>query len=116
MKRKLSRIIVIVGMMITVNQIMYAQNFAAPYLQYSTSAMGASFGGAFTSLADDASATYWNPAGLADVKGFSFVGLVSSGLALDRNFNSGSFAFDMQKLGVLAVSFAMSGTKKYTGI
>jgi hypothetical protein len=115
MKRNLLRIVIIYVVMISMSGWGFAQNLAAPYLQYSTSAMGASFGSAYTSLSEDASATYWNPAGLAGVKGFSFVGLASSGLALDRNFNAASLALDMKKLGVIAVSFAMSGVKNIQG-
>jgi len=114
MKKELSRIIII-GMILIVGQIANAQSFAAPYLQYPTSTIGASFGSAYTSLANDASATYWNPAGLTGVNRFSFVGLVSSGLALDRNFTAASIAFDMKRMGVLALSYTMSGVKDIQG-
>ena len=92
-----------------------AQNLAAPYLQFSTSAEASAYGNAFTSLADDASATYWNPAGLATIEGYSFVGMVSAGLGLDRNFNAGSVAFNMAKQGVLGISFSTSGVSNIQG-
>ena len=114
MKKELSRIFII-GMILVVGQRANAQNFAAPYLQYPTSTLGASFGSAYTSLADDASATYWNPAGLTGIHRFSLVGLVSSGLALDRKFTAASVAFDMKRLGVLALSYTTSGVKNIQG-
>jgi len=91
-----------------------AQNFAAPYLLFSTSVEGTGFGSAFTSLADDASATYWNPAGLSEVSSFSFSSMASLGLGLDRNFNSASFALRMP-VGVIAASFSASGVSDISG-
>jgi long-subunit fatty acid transport protein len=92
-----------------------AQNFAAPYLQFSNSAVGAAFGNAYTSLSDDASATYWNPAGLAAVKSYSFSGMASAGLGLDRNFNTASIAFNLKKQGVVALSITSSGVDNIQG-
>jgi hypothetical protein len=43
--------------------------YAAQFLKIGVSARATSMGGAFTALADDASATFWNPAGLVNVDG-----------------------------------------------
>ncbi|MCX6641121.1 MAG: hypothetical protein NTW14_11710 [bacterium] len=40
-----------------------------PFLQYEPTARSSGLGGAFTACADDASATWWNPGGLAFLKG-----------------------------------------------
>lgn len=41
--------------------------YALPFLKIGPTARGTAMGNAFTALANDASATYWNPAGLVDV-------------------------------------------------
>ncbi len=41
--------------------------YALPFLKIGVSARGAAMGNAFTALADDATATYWNPAGMVDI-------------------------------------------------
>jgi hypothetical protein len=115
MKTYISFTLILVAIFFLNENIAFGQNFAAPYLQFSTSAVGSAFGDAYTSLAEDASATYWNPAGLAAVKNFSFVGLVSSGLGLDRNFNAASVALDMKRFGVIALSYCHSGVTDIQG-
>ena len=104
-----SRIITIALMIVAFGSTnTFAQNLAAPYLLFSNSVEGTGFGSAYTSLADDASSTYWNPAGLSEIRSYSFSSLASIGLGLDRNFNSASFAMRMP-LGVIAASFSASG-------
>lgn len=41
--------------------------YALPFLKIPVSARGVAMGGAFTALANDATATYWNPAGMVDI-------------------------------------------------
>jgi hypothetical protein len=41
--------------------------YALPFLKIGVSARAAAMGGAFTALSNDATATYWNPAGLTDL-------------------------------------------------
>ena len=41
--------------------------YSLQFLKIGVSARGIGMGGAFTAIADDASATYWNPAGMVDV-------------------------------------------------
>ena len=86
-----------------------AQNFAAPYLERSNAVEGDAFGGAYTALASDASATYWNPAGLTQIASYSFTGLVSADLALDRSFNTASAAYTLDGAGTVALSFTQAG-------
>ena len=45
---------------------------AANFLEIGTSSNAVGMGEAYVSLADDAISAYWNPAGLANVKGFEF--------------------------------------------
>jgi hypothetical protein len=46
---------------------------AAPFLSIAQGARALGLGGAFVAVANDASAMYWNPAGVADIRGFSFI-------------------------------------------
>lgn len=115
MKTLLSFTLIMAGLIVLSGQIVVGQNLAAPYLQFSTSAVGSSYGNAYTSLAEDASATYWNPAGLTAVKTFSFVGMSSMQLGLDRQFNAASLAFDMKRFGAFAISFVQSGVNNIQG-
>lgn len=41
--------------------------YALQFLKIGVSARGAGMGGAFTAIANDATATYWNPAGMVDI-------------------------------------------------
>lgn len=69
-------------------------------------------GGAFTGVADDPSASYWNPAGLAQLDNLSFMA-VHHRMSLDRTFNfmsaavpvgySGSFALSWIGLGISGI-------------
>jgi hypothetical protein len=58
MKTYISFTLILVAIFFLNENIAFGQNFAAPYLQFSTSAVGSAFGDAYTSLAEDASATY----------------------------------------------------------
>lgn len=46
---------------------------AAPFLSIAQGARALALGGAFVAIANDASAMYWNPAGIADLYGFNFM-------------------------------------------
>ncbi len=57
--------------------------------------------GAFTALADDGTAAYWNPAGLGQLKNFEFDSQVSL-LSLNRSHNFISYDHNLNKYGVLS--------------
>jgi len=46
---------------------------AAPFLSIAQGARALGLGGAFVAVANDASAMYWNPAGIAELEGFHFL-------------------------------------------
>ena len=54
---------------------------AAPFLTMGVGARGAAFGGAFTATVDDATALYWNPAGLTQMRTAEAVTVHSEWLA-----------------------------------
>ena len=59
---------------------------AAPHLGMGSGARSLGLGGAFTAIADDATSTIWNPAGLPAVDDLT-VTLSSTQLSLDRKHN-----------------------------
>ena len=73
MKKYLSAILILGCLVLVVSSASAADGYGA-VSKYGTKAYG--MGGAFSAIADDASAVYWNPAGLTQS---SFVGLQTSG-------------------------------------
>ena len=75
------------------------------FLKLSQSARGSGMGGAYASVADDVSAVFWNPAGLASVGQFSWATTYTRWLARTNLF-SGVMAFNTGKAraGVLGLS------------
>lgn len=69
-----------------------SSNRNAPYLRMGTGARALGMGGAFTGVADDATAAYWNPAGLAWTTGWELTGQYAAGMNADRSFNSVGFS------------------------
>ena len=57
----------------------FAGTDAAAFLKKGVGARALAMGGAFTSIADDTSAIYWNPAGLAKRQQYAFTAMGSSG-------------------------------------
>ncbi|MCL2335197.1 MAG: hypothetical protein FWC57_03940 [Endomicrobia bacterium] len=59
----------------------YAATGGAAFLSKGVGAKALGMGGAFTSISDDTSAVYWNPAGLARIQDYSITGMSSAGAA-----------------------------------
>jgi len=69
-----------------------SSNHLAPYLRMGTGARALGMGGAFVGVADDATAAYWNPAGLAWTSGYEVTGMYTAGMNVDRTFNYVGFS------------------------
>ncbi|MFH1378807.1 MAG: PorV/PorQ family protein [bacterium] len=76
------------------------------YLQYGAGARSLAMGGAYTGVSDDASAAYWNPAGLAYMEEFQLVTMYAP-FNMDTHFNFASIAVPLGPLGSFAVSDVM---------
>mgnify|MGYP001054889018 CR=1 FL=1 len=82
--------------------------FGAQYLQIGTTARATGMGAAFTAVADDASAVFWNPAGLVNVRGSEFmisqvewpadINLTSAVAVFNPRQIPGSFALSVRSL------------------
>ncbi|MCK5147231.1 PorV/PorQ family protein [bacterium] len=81
---------------------------AGAFLRNGVSSRALSMGGAFTALADDPSAGYWNPAGLGLLQFPELIGTYSI-LSLDRKYNYFSFAMPVKNYGSIGISWINLG-------
>jgi len=106
----------------TISQAKSAQGQAAAYRNLGIDARILGLGGAGVAVSSDVNATYWNPAGLAGVKGKEAAAMHTS-LSLDRNYNYLGYARPMGKdgwvLGVAYHRFSVDGipeTRIHSGL
>ena len=91
---------------------------AAEFLSHGVGARALGMGSAFVAIADDATATYWNPAGLTKVKKHSFSAMYSdtfstgNGSWLSRglvNYNFVNYVYQIEDIGSLGLSWIRLG-------
>ena len=73
----------------------FAADYAAAFLENGVGSRGVGMGGAFVAAVDDASASYWNPAGLLRSEGKGFMTVVQP-MSLDRRQNSFSARLNLR--------------------
>ncbi|MBN2416784.1 PorV/PorQ family protein [bacterium] len=78
------------------------------FLRNGVSSRALGMGGAFTALADDPSALYWNPAGLATLRFYELVGTYTA-LSLDRKYNFFALGIPIRNYGAVGVGFINFG-------
>lgn len=88
---------------------------AAPYLRLGAGSRSLGLGGAFTAIADDATATVWNPAGLPSiwtpsVKGYAFT-FSTSKLAHDSTYNFLSVVKQLNQRNSIGLSWIRFGVE-----
>lgn len=83
-------------------------NRNVPYLRIGAGARALGMGGAFVGVADDATAAYWNPAGLTWMTGWEVTGMYTGGMNVDRSHNYVSFARNSD-WGAYAASWQNAG-------
>ncbi len=84
------------------------------FLRLGVGSRALGMGGAFVAVADDATATYWNPAGLAFLREPQLAGMYSA-LSLDRQYYFAGLAFPLGKVAGLGVSGINFGVKNFDG-
>jgi opacity protein-like surface antigen len=90
---------------------------AAPFLSIAQGARSLSMGGAFVAIADDPSAMYWNPAGIAGLHGFHLIVDHTYWIA-DIQYNYMGATIDLGSYGGLGVNVTASniGEMKVTTV
>ena len=100
MKKYILFILIIAGALSA--QISKTGTTVAGFLKISPGARSTSMGGAFVSIADDISAMWWNPAGMAQLEGNQAVFTHSAWLA-GITYNYGAVTIDLDNAGVLGL-------------
>lgn len=80
---------------------------AAPFLNISQGARATAMGSAFVAVADDPSAIFWNPAGIARIEGGSVMFDHTNWIA-DINYNYMAASYNLGSYGAIGVSFLSS--------
>lgn len=95
------------GLMLAGSAVAEGNNYgAASYLNQGVGARASGLGGAFVALADDATAGYWNPAGLTQMELYNYlVGSQFAFLSNDSSLSYASYAFQVPGTGVFSVSW-----------
>jgi len=111
----MSKKIVVIGLALFMLVVGYSQalakdyNHALPMLRMGVGARALAMGGAYTAVADDATAGYWNPAALSQIEKVSIASMIAANMSQDRKFNylavAGKFEF-----GSIGFSWLNSGT------
>tara|TARA_B100000579_G_scaffold188412_1_gene153737 strand:- start:347 stop:1384 length:1038 start_codon:yes stop_codon:yes gene_type:complete len=79
---------------------------AAQFLKISSGGRGLAMGSANVAITNNLSSSFWNPAGLAHVKGIE-VYFENNGWLAGTDYNFGSFGFEWPRVGVLSLSITM---------
>jgi hypothetical protein len=74
---------------------------ALPWLRTGVGARAAAMGNAYVAVANDATAGFFNPAGLTRIEKWGFSSMISADMAFDRNFNylAAAGSFDWGSVG-----------------
>ena len=72
-------VLLFLGLNLFVSSVVFAGTDAAAFLKKNVGAKAVAMGGAFTSIADDPTAIYWNPAGLAFIQLYGVSAMGSTG-------------------------------------
>jgi hypothetical protein len=82
---------------------------AAPYLRAGAGARPLAMGGASAAVANDATATVWNVAGLSRVESASVASMYSARDELDRRHNFLALAKSLEKIGTFGLAWINAG-------
>ena len=87
-------------------QLLWAESYygmANDYLQYGAGARSLAMGGAYVALADEASAPYWNPAGLTQINEYQFLSMYAPFFE-ETTYGFVSYVHPLGRLGTLGIS------------
>ena len=89
-------------------------NHAAAYSRIGVGARALGMGGAFVAVADDPTATVWNPAGLARVEKLAFTFMYTGSYDFDRSHNYFGYAQSFG-LGSIGIGWTNAGWDEFQG-
>ena len=102
-------------LILAVSPVSFAGVDAMPHLRLGAGARSIGLGGAFTAIADDATATVWNPAGLGSAADLSF-NISTQQLDLDRSHNFLALTKALGSagsIGLAVTNAGVSGIERY---
>lgn len=88
--------------------------YAGAYIRIGAGARPLGMGGAFTALSDDATASYWNAAGLGQIKDPQLA-LMYSSMSMDRMLNLATYAQPLDGIGTFGASWLNYGVRDIDG-
>ncbi len=88
--------------------------YAGAYLRIGVGARPLGMGGAFTALSDDATASYWNAAGLGQLEARQ-IALMGNVTSMGRMLNLATYAHPMESLGTFGISWLNYGVYDIDG-
>ena len=89
-------------------------NHSAAFLRAGVDARHLAMGGVGAALANDIASGYWNPAGLANIRGLSLTGMATHGLNFDRHHNYVAIGYGAPR-ATLGLSWINAGTNDLNG-
>jgi hypothetical protein len=108
-KSKLLLVVAVtVGMVAYGSVALAADPHAGPFLRMGVGARALAMGGAFTAVADDATAAYWNPAGLVKIENIELTFMYAANMAVDRQLNYFAYTHWLG-MGGLGISWLNAG-------
>lgn len=87
---------------------------AGAFLRLGMGVRPLSMGGAFTAVANDVTATYWNPSGLAQIENIELFGMYSI-MSLNRKYNCIAFSFPAGRIGAIGFNYINLGIDNIIG-
>lgn len=114
MRNHLKKIVIFAGLLSTLllgvsGSAIADDNHAFPIFRTGVSARALAMGTAYTAVADDASAGYWNPAGLTGVEKFSLSTMLSDNMRYDRQYMYVGLAYNFGTAGWGAFNWVNAG-------
>ena len=110
MQKKVLFILIITCWVVTLQAQLFMENVskvgtkAATFLEIPVGARAVGMGSAFVSMANDATALYWNVAGIANIERYEIVGIHSRWIA-ETSFDYAGLIIPLSGYGTFGVSF-----------
>jgi hypothetical protein len=120
MRNHLIKLVIFAGLLSTLlvggsGQALAEDNHAFTTFRAGVGARALAMGGAYTAVADDATAGYWNPAGLTGIERFNLSSMISANMSYDRQYNYVALGYNFGGAGWGAFSWVNGGTKDLPG-